>query len=437
MAKRERRRRNRYRAPAPAHSQRGGADDHDEPDVAEEVHELLSDPLEFLLWVSSVMAGDEESELEELVDALARNTCFAMWSVLSTIGELTNDGALRSHCRKMLERPHSPLPDWIARLDQTAVYGALESRHECSPRDDIIVGLRLVTGYEFAIVVVVDRVSDEVVNLLAVRAPLVDVPQKARAATCGGTPETCEVTLSYARRRIERAIASTSSDLPFVLPWWALRLIDQAEGKATARDPSVLSAEWYAAMLQLYGRQVGGTDALHALDTEPLPDEQFRWDCIPDDIRPRVTAVLDLCDACAESLNSAEYRTAFRRFLATAARGDPSTFRRRPRAAPTAAAVCWIVGKANRLFSWPGGEGLPVNALMTFLGLRADASASQRAATLLRAAGFDDCTRGWISLHSPRYLVSRTRILLVQDRDRWLAALGAFGAKAEDGQDVG
>jgi hypothetical protein len=74
---------------------------------------------------------------------------------------------------------------------------------------------------------------------------------------------------------------------------------------------------------------------------------------------------------------------------------------------------------------------------MTYLGLRADASPSQRAARLLRAAGFDDCTRGWIALGSPRYLVSRVRTSMVQDRDRWRRAVASLGAAVEHGHGGG
>ena len=61
------------------------------------------------------------------------------------------------------------------------------------------------------------------------------------------------------------------------------------------------------------GRQVGGDEALAKLDDDPLPDEPFGWDGIPDDVCDRVREVLDECDRCAAELFDVEYRTACRR----------------------------------------------------------------------------------------------------------------------------
>jgi hypothetical protein len=311
-----------------------GADDHDDADVSAQVHELLADPLEFLLWVSGVVGGDEGlDELDHLVEGLAQQTCWAMWSVLAAIGELSHHDELRARCRRALERPHSPLPDWVARLDETVAYGALKSTYAGGDRDDVIVGLRLANGYEFAVVVGVRRETNEVIDLLAIRAPLADVPQKVRVVTGGRVPTTTAVALDAARRRIGRALGSTDSTLSFVMVRWVVRVLERADGVVSTPDVSGPGAEWYAAMLDLHARRVGGTDALARLDAAPLPDEPFRWDGIPDDIRARVTAVVDLCDACADALGSVEYRTAFRRFLAAAirARSDAGPVPRRPR----------------------------------------------------------------------------------------------------------
>lgn len=123
---------------------------------------------------------------------------------------------------------------------------------------------------------------------------------------------------------------------------------------------------------------------LDRLDDRPLADEAFDWRGIRADIRPTVAQVSDLCDAACDRFWDAEFRTACRRFLAAAAAGDPEVFRRRART-DTAAAVCWIVGKANEAFSQSGG-GMRVKDLMAHFGIR-QASISQRAATLLRAGG--------------------------------------------------
>ena len=174
-----------------------------------------------------------------------------------------------------------------------------------------------------------------------------------------------------------------------------------------AVDEPLLPDAWYEAMLGGLRDAVGGAAVLQELDTEPLPDEPFAWDRIPEDVHARVGEVLALCDRCANSLDSVEYRTAFRRFLGTVARGDPNVFRRKARAETGAAAVCWAVGKANDLFSI-SGDGIYVKDLMEHFGLKESSSVSQRAATMLRAGGFSSDT-SQLSLGSPHYLVSARR----------------------------
>ena len=55
--------------------------------------------------------------------------------------------------------------------------------------------------------------------------------------------------------------------------------------------------------------------------------------------------------------------------------------------------------------------------LVAHFGLQG--SVSQRAGTLLRAAGLRDDTYGTIALGSPRYLVSARRLRIIERRDRY------------------
>ena len=122
-------------------------------------------------------------------------------------------------------------------------------------------------------------------------------------------------------------------------------------------------------MLDTLREAVGGEKALDALDAEPLPDEPFAWDAVPPDVHDRVGEVLDLVERCCAELLDAEYRTACRRLLADVAAGDPEIFRRRGRG-ETAAAVCWIVGKANALFDPTApGPTMQVKQLMEYFGV--------------------------------------------------------------------
>ncbi len=173
-------------------------------------------------------------------------------------------------------------------------------------------------------------------------------------------------------------------------------------------------------MLDSLRRAVGGAQALDTLDDEPLPDEPFAWSRLPADIHDRVGEVLVLVDGCCAELLDDECRTACRRLLADVAEGDPAVFRRAGAARTAAAALCWIIGKANLLVGWD--TGLEVRELAAYFGV--SGSPGQRASTLLKAAGKDPYQYGGMDLGSPRYLVSARRAAILAQRDRYLRADG-------------
>ena len=175
-----------------------------------------------------------------------------------------------------------------------------------------------------------------------------------------------------------------------------------------------------AFMRELLREAAGGDDALRTLDDRPLPDEDFDWSGIPDDVHDKVAEVLALTDGCCDDLLDVEYRTACRRLLARAAAGDPAVFRRRASSATAAAAICWIVGKDNDLFSPSGGRML-VKDLMAHFG-----SGPGRRLTAGRDAdegrpGSTRRARRWdLRLGDPELLVSRRRRRLIELRDEYL-----------------
>jgi hypothetical protein len=172
-------------------------------------------------------------------------------------------------------------------------------------------------------------------------------------------------------------------------------------------------------MLDSLRRAVGGEDALATLDETPLPDEPFDWDPIPADVHERVREVLGLLDRCCDERLDVEYRTACRRVLSRAAAADPEIFRRRARAETAAGAICWIIGKANDLFT----AQMRVKDLLGFFGI-GQGSVSQRSEALLRAIGVDPYDRhGSMNLGSPDYLTSgcRTQIIALRDHYRAMA----------------
>jgi hypothetical protein len=169
-------------------------------------------------------------------------------------------------------------------------------------------------------------------------------------------------------------------------------------------------------MLDWLALDVGDPIQLERLDDDPLPDEPFSWDGISDDVTARVREVLALTDRCCEETLDVEYRTACRRVLARVAFREPEIFRRKGRAETAAAALVWMVGKANDLFEQRPG-GMQVRDLMSYFGL-GQGSVSQRAATMLRAGGFNDDTY-IVRLGSPDYLVAARRRRLIRMRENY------------------
>ncbi len=185
---------------------------------------------------------------------------------------------------------------------------------------------------------------------------------------------------------------------------------------ATERLGGLSDSEW---TLEYIARDVGGLDTLMVLDDLPLPDETLDWQGIPEEIRPAVGAILELCDGCAEELFDVEHRTAMRRFLSRAARNDPKVFARKGSPVRGAAAVAWVITTGNRTAGvW--SAALTAKDLLAHFGI--NGSVSDRAGTLMRAAGMS--TRhatSSIELGDPGLLVSARRKKLMETRDNALA----------------
>lgn len=181
-------------------------------------------------------------------------------------------------------------------------------------------------------------------------------------------------------------------------------------------DDDLLPAGYREMMLDLLRETVGGDEALRDLDTAPLPHETLELPALPDDVHDRVAAVADLTDGCCDQLLDREHRTACRRLLVDVAAADPRIFRRRGRPETAAAAVVWMVAKANRSFDAHTPGGLRSTGLAEWFGIVGGPSA--RASTMLRALEIGDSRRDGTELRlgTPRYLVaSRRRGIL----DHW------------------
>lgn len=183
-----------------------------------------------------------------------------------------------------------------------------------------------------------------------------------------------------------------------------------------ARAPSGLDELLLQHLLEQLTTPLGSIEAVEALDDTPLPDERLDLTPVPEDVRPVVESVSRLVDDFADEFFGVEFRTAARRFLARAAAGDPSIFRRKGRADTAAAAVAWAVARGNELVSAPGAQ-LTVQDLTEHFGTKG--SPSTRARPFIDAV--DTASYGAVAgpvLGSPDLLVSSMRARLIALRDQ-------------------
>lgn len=187
-------------------------------------------------------------------------------------------------------------------------------------------------------------------------------------------------------------------DLAFDSPW------------DNALDDHVEDDVWDGFSMRTHlEREVGGPDALAALDDVPLPDEPFDWTVVPDDVRDRLSEILALVDGCCDELLDVEHRTAARRVLARICSHGPEVFRRRGANSTAAAGIVLWVCSMNRTWKL-GGRRISQKALLDHFGLKS--SVTGRADTLIKAAGFPRYHNPWgveVVPGSPEYLVARKR----------------------------
>jgi len=188
---------------------------------------------------------------------------------------------------------------------------------------------------------------------------------------------------------------------------------------AVIAGASGADADWSIDEMMLDGldRAVGGRAALMDLSVAPLPDEPFEWSGIPDDIRGSVAEVLALCDGCCKEMLDPEHRTASRRLLRRAAVGDPGIFRRKASSRTAAAAVCWIIAKANHTVSQRRAT-LTAKELLAWFGV----TGAQRAGVFLRAVGAADDTYE-VRLGAADLLIASRRQQIVGQRDHYVSEI--------------
>lgn len=180
-------------------------------------------------------------------------------------------------------------------------------------------------------------------------------------------------------------------------------------------DGSFEPSDWdQLDMLEVLADRVGGRETLDELTTDPLPDEAFSWEGLPDDIRPRVELVLAELDPRAERLFDVEFRTACRRLLTHVALTHPEIFRRRGSEVTAACAIAYLVADANDFI---GARGVYAKTLAERFGLTA--MPTSRADTFRRAARDGGWTNALGGVCNPDLLTSQGRRKLIESRDWW------------------
>ena len=189
---------------------------------------------------------------------------------------------------------------------------------------------------------------------------------------------------------------------------WEPRFQGELEAGALDRYLRSNAFERFLALTESFG------DELHRIDTTPLPDEAFDWTGIPEDVRPRVGDVLERVDAFCDARLDVEFRTACRRLIARSAHDAP-TFYRHGKVETTAAAVSWVIGTGNGLFTrWAQIPGhLKVKDMLAWFGLTK--GVSERGWSLLAHIGVAGAwDLDWV-LPFPEMLVSAARANLIED----------------------
>lgn len=164
--------------------------------------------------------------------------------------------------------------------------------------------------------------------------------------------------------------------------------------------------------LELYAEEVGGLAEFERLDHRPLPAEELMLDAVPEDLHHRLRTIDSILADRGQVLGDPEVITAVRRLTHDIAVADPEVFRRRAKDLNTAAALCYLVARANHLV----GPGAATRA-DRFLGHFGVTSVSTRAESL-RAAVVSRTDESRTGLENARYLTSTYRQALI---NRWSA----------------
>lgn len=251
-----------------------------------------------------------------------------------------------------------------------------------------------------------------------------------------GQPTPLERTVSYVVL-VDGRVVDTWHEPLHESPWLGDPRVDKVERLWRREPPAEKEAAPWRATTAWLEHLVGGPEALDALTTDALPDEEFSppAEAVGDgDVVARFRCAVEALDALADVHFDRELRTAYRRALAAV--GMELLGGRLPDdPAQAAGAVCWAVARGNGAMG-PLGR-VTQKAVSEQLGLKTFPAAKGKVVARLLGSAQPP----WVSrprglpdlepLSRIDVLTSRTRRDIVALRDAALAAEAREAAREE------
>ena len=255
-------------------------------------------PLDFLVFVSTLLAsvdprgenpfgrypdGPGRATLPVLAESFAEVVLPETTALLAALAELGPDEMTRARAARALAAREDPLPGWLARLGEAAVYRAVVSTHVLGDGDNVLLGGRLA-GHELTAVVYIDHNLGTVVkDAFPVPGPVTEVVARLREAA-GDDPDISyqDIGLADARARIAEAIETGARTFPPFetdtwpaarpLTEWLLRLLPEG-GTGYVRP------QWSEVAKKKLANRFSGSVSGTPLDDADHRDllDQFLW----------------------------------------------------------------------------------------------------------------------------------------------------------------
>lgn len=393
------------------------------------------------------------ADLHAFVEALTADGSAESTAALMLLARLLPDELAARRVARAVAGREAPPAEWLRRLDEVHATRTLRMSELYGLGEQYWLEVAWPSGEQLSLGLLIDLSEGlEVDDAIVIPEGLDVVIQASRADVSSGALRLEAIDPADLRARTTQAIrvsaerdaSPTSESWPAARPLveWLLGKLPGGGQGFPELAPGAASTTWFASSavdtsdtypypasddhesfaeyaMGILADQVGGQDALDALDSRPLPDEPFDWSVVPADARPMVGTVLELLDAFADGHAGVEIRTACRRFLADVTDADPRIFVRRSSPHTAAAAIAFGITRANSLI---GPRRLTGLDLAESFGL--SAVPSSRLDTMVRAVGAaGDRFQG--SLGDARLLTSDRRAELIEARDRFRTAIEA------------